>query len=190
MCTLASTTVRPTDPPCLPVRASTKGAVSYQPGASPQVANRPTHRRSEGQIRRIPDCEVGHQLRGIRNTIRHAMGHAMGHQISHAMRRAFDLGRCPRLVWLRAFGPPILRLYDPPGRSSIARRRRAALTRNETSKDVTRCQTFESTSLARLYAQGGPLGGAHPIRTGTQCVRRFRPKTQLLLIQELYPLIP
>ena len=44
---------------------STKGAVSYQPGASPQEWNPPTKQRAEGPAQRIAGCAVEHQFRGV-----------------------------------------------------------------------------------------------------------------------------
>jgi hypothetical protein len=139
-------------------RASTKGAVSYQPGASPQVS-RPTRiappTRNEGSIQRIPDYEVGnevgHQFRGITNMIFHQTSHEM----SHEMKRAFNLGRCPRLVWLRAFGPP--------ERSSADKRCKTHRCHFHKKRNCLRAAAFQAEVLVGVVRHGVqqtlPIGG-------------------------------
>ena len=60
---------------------------------------------------------VGHQFRGIRTPRTWSARNGP----RKMRRRVFNLGRCPRLVWLRAFGPP-----ECP---NAAKRRCAILTR-------------------------------------------------------------
>jgi hypothetical protein len=81
---------------------STKGAVSYQPGATPQEANHPIKRRAESQNHRIIGDESGHNFRRATKFITHGMGRAFSPR--EIVSTGF-LGRCPRLVWRWAFGP-------------------------------------------------------------------------------------
>lgn len=83
---------------------STKGAVSYQPGATPQEWNHPTQPRAEGPTQHIVGHETENHFRGVTKLIAHGMGRAFS---PLDIAQSIFLGRCPRLVSGRAFGPPI-----------------------------------------------------------------------------------
>ena len=86
------------------IAPSTKGAVSYQPGASPQEWNHPTKPRTESPIQWIAGYEDWHQFRGVTKMIVHGIGRAFS---PRNVVRSQYLGRCPRLASGRVFGPQI-----------------------------------------------------------------------------------
>jgi hypothetical protein len=96
---------------------STKGAVSYQPGATPQEWNHPTKKRAESPFHGIAECEVAHHFRGVTKMVIHDTGRAFS-PLNNV--RSVYLGRCPRLVWNWALGPcirlaPKARSHTSPG---------------------------------------------------------------------------
>lgn len=72
-------------------------------GATPQELNRPTKQRAEGPVQRIVGYEVGRQFRGVTKMVTHGMDRAFSPRVDPC---SDFLGRRPRLVSSRAFGPP------------------------------------------------------------------------------------
>lgn len=76
---------------------SANGAAPYQPGATPQESNRPLKQRAEGPSHCL-DIPPATTL----------IGRAFS---PHGIITGLNLGRWPRLVWARAFGPETPRAF-------------------------------------------------------------------------------